>query len=59
MKWISTGVGLVTFTNSSDATVYNKATTGLEMNDVRGVVIDKLGRVWIATYGGGLILKKK
>jgi len=29
------------------------------MNDVRGVVKDKLGRTWIATFGGGLILKKK
>jgi len=59
MKWIGTNQGLITFTTATDAKKYNKETTGLEMNDVRGVVKDKLGRTWIATFGGGLILKKK
>lgn len=59
MKYIGTTIGLITFTNSSDVKTFNKESTGLNMNDVRGVVKDNLGRIWIATYGGGLILKKK
>ncbi|MGA7837694.1 MAG: PEGA domain-containing protein [Ignavibacteriaceae bacterium] len=59
-KWIGTNSGLVTFTNgANDITLFTKANSGLEINDVRGVVKDKLGRVWIATYGGGLFLKMK
>lgn len=60
MKWVGTTAGLITFTNSAaDVKIYSKENTGLEINDVRGVIIDKLGRTWIATFGGGLILKKK
>lgn len=58
-KWVGTNAGLVSFNSRSDAILYNKETTGLDINDVRGIVQDKLGRIWIAAYGGGLILKKK
>lgn len=59
MKWVGTNIGLISFTSSSDVKTFNKESTGLNMNDVRGVVKDNQGRIWIATYGGGLILKKK
>jgi ligand-binding sensor domain-containing protein len=59
VKWVGTDAGLVEFTTEADIKTYNKESTGLNMNDVRGVVNDNIGRIWIATYGGGLILKKK
>lgn len=58
-KYIGTTGGLVVFDDVSNTTVYDSQTTGLDMDDVRGVTKDQQGRIWIATHGGGLILKKK
>lgn len=58
-KWIGTTGGLVVFDDASNTQVYDKETTGLNIDDVRGVTKDQQGRIWIATHGGGLILKKK
>lgn len=58
-KWVGTTAGLTRFTNSSDVQRIDSESTGLNITDVRGVVKDSKGRIWIATFGGGLILKKK
>lgn len=58
-KWIGTNAGLVEFSDVSSTRHYDKASTGLDMDDVRGIAQDQQGRIWIATYGGGLFLKKK
>ncbi len=59
IKWVGTDRGLVEFTTEADVKTFSKESTGLDIDDVRGIVQDNLGRIWIATYGGGLILKKK
>lgn len=58
-KWIGTNAGLVEFSDVSSTTIYDSQTTGLNMDDVTGIAQDQQGRIWIATRGGGLFLKKK
>ena len=55
VKWVATDKGLVRFTNSADATVFNYDNTGLNINDVTGVAQDVRGNIWISTNGGGLV----
>ncbi len=55
VKWVATDKGLVRFTNSADATVFNYDNTGLNINDVTGVAQDVRGNIWISTMGGGLV----
>lgn len=59
IKWFGTNAGLCKYNTPSDFQSFTQESTGLKINDVRGVAKDSKGRVWIATNGGGLILKKK
>jgi hypothetical protein len=59
IKWIGTNRGLYRFIGGVDFQSYTEESTGLKMNDVRGFAKDSKGRIWIATFGGGLIVKKK
>ncbi len=58
-KWVSTNKGLVRFTEPSATVEYTYQNTGLNIGRPRGVVQDSKGKIWIATYGGGLIEMKK
>ena len=53
--WIGTENGLNRF-DGTKIKIYNKQNSGLSSNDVADLLIDKKGRIWIATYGGGLNL---
>lgn len=59
IKWFGTDGGLYKYINPGYFESFTQESTGLNINDVRGIAKDSKGRVWIATYGGGLILKKK
>ena len=50
--WFGTRKGLVLY-QEGKLTVYTKE-TGLSANDVRSIIEDGSGRMWIATYGGGI-----
>ena len=54
-KWVATDQGLVKFNSIADVTLFNKQSTGLNINDVTGVAGDSKGNIWISTYGGGLV----
>lgn len=54
-KWIGTDQGLIKVTSSSGVTIFNKSNTGMNINDVTGIVPDSRGNIWISTYGGGLV----
>lgn len=59
IKWLGTDGGLYKFVNPGSFESFTQESTGLIINDVRGVAKDSKGRIWIATYGGGLIVKKR
>jgi ligand-binding sensor domain-containing protein len=53
--WVGTKGGLVRFdTLSYDAKLYDKTNSGLPVNAVTSLVMDRTGRLWIGTYGGGV-----
>ena len=54
-KWIGTDQGLVKVTAGNAVTTFNKANTGMDINDVTGVAQDSKGNIWISTYSGGLV----
>jgi ligand-binding sensor domain-containing protein len=51
--WVGTALGL---TRSHDQvwTTFNTANSGLPHNDIRSILTDSNGNIWIGTYGGGL-----
>jgi len=53
--WIGTRNGLNRYDGTS-MKVYNKQNSKLSTNDVSDLFIDSKGRIWIATWGGGLNL---
>ena len=59
VKWIGTTQGLVEYSEATGKIVYDSETTGLNINDVRGIGKDSFGRLWVAAYGGGIFVKKK
>ncbi len=52
--WIGTNKGLVKYGQGSDV-LFDSGSTGLNMDDVRGIAEDQAGNIWIATYSDGLI----
>lgn len=54
VKWIGTDSGLVRFTNFASKTTFRAEYTGLKSNDIKDIVEDQNGNIWIATKGGGL-----
>ncbi len=54
-KWIGTNKGLVKLIGLNSATFFDSGSTGLNINDIRGIAEDQNGNIWIATNGGGLI----
>ena len=58
-KWIGTTKGLVEYNEATGATIYDSESTGLNINNVRGIGKDSFGRLWIAAYDGGVFVKKK
>ena len=59
VKWIGTTKGLIEYNEATGRKLYDLETTGLNINDVRGIGEDSFGRLWIATYGEGVFVKKK
>ncbi|MGD1006435.1 MAG: two-component regulator propeller domain-containing protein [Ignavibacteriaceae bacterium] len=55
VKWVATDQGIVRFTTSSDAVIYNYNNTGININYLTGIAQDSKGNIWISTYGGGLV----
>ncbi len=58
-KWVGSSGGLLMLTGTTTAAVFNKATSGLDLNNVMGIAQDAKGLIWIAANGTGLILYKK
>jgi len=56
--WIATTEGLMKTDNFIDIEIYNETNSGVNTNYVTGVAEDLNGNIWIATKGGGLIMKK-
>ena len=54
VKWIGTDKGLVRFTNFANKQTFRTEYTGMKSNDVRDVIQDGKGNIWIATKDGGL-----
>ncbi|MHB9011477.1 MAG: two-component regulator propeller domain-containing protein, partial [Ignavibacteriaceae bacterium] len=54
-KWIGTNKGLVKLIGLNSSTLFDSGSTGLNINDIRGIAEDQNGNIWIATNGGGLI----
>ncbi len=52
--WIGTDKGLVKYGQGLDV-LFDSGSTGLNMDDVRGIAEDQFGNIWIATYSDGLI----
>ena len=53
--WIGTENGLNRY-DGSKIKIYNKQNSALSSNDVADLLIDHKGKIWIATFGGGLNL---
>ena len=51
--WIGTRGGLAKF-DGQHWSVYSTTNSGLPNDDIRSLVIDQSGNVWVGTYGGGL-----
>lgn len=53
--WVGTENGLNRY-DGHKIKVYNKQNSNLSSNDISDLLIDKKGKIWIATLGGGLNL---
>ena len=53
--WIGTENGLNRY-DGNKIKIYNKQNSALSSNDISDLLIDHKGRIWIATFGGGLNL---
>ena len=54
--WIGTNGGLAMHDKTNGITqFYNKANSGLPVNNIRSITIDEEGTKWIGTDGGGLV----
>ena len=51
--WIGTDNGLNRF-DGNKIKIYNKQNSALSSNDIVDLLIDHKGKIWIATFGGGL-----
>ncbi|MFC2133027.1 PEGA domain-containing protein [Bacteroidota bacterium] len=54
-KWIGTDSGLYLLFNASLTMKYSFQSTGLSLNNVKGISEDSEGNIWLATSGDGLI----
>ena len=58
-KWICSKGGLGKFMQVGDLTTFTTTNSKLPANQVKDVVIDSNGDLWIGTFGGGLAKLKK
>ena len=58
-EWVGSSSGLILLDGTNTQAVFNKATSGLDLNTVEGLAQDGVGNIWIAANGTGLILYKK
>ena len=56
--WISTQYGLNRY-DGSTVKVYNKQNSNIPTNDIAGLYLDSKNRLWLTSYGKGLILYEK
>ena len=56
--WISTQYGLNRYDGHS-VKVYNKQNSNIPTNDISGLYLDSKNRLWLTSYGKGLILYEK
>ncbi len=51
--WIGTDNGLNRY-DGNKIKIYNKQNSALSSNDIADLLIDRTGKIWICTFGGGL-----